>query len=78
MWPGILVNGRKLSPDAKFLPWPLPKLATLAKGDGVLRPIAEWGSECGRGFVSDSRFSSSDQVIPRTNRNTTRKWRGVK
>ena len=33
-----------------------------------------WGSSCGRGFVSDSRFGS-DQVIKRTNRSTSRKWR---
>lgn len=40
-------------------------------------PIAEWGWECARGFVSDSRFSSTDRVIKRTNRDTTRKWRKV-
>lgn len=38
-------------------------------------PISEWGWSCARGFVSDSRFSPTDQVIPRTNRETTRKWR---
>jgi hypothetical protein len=31
----------------------------------------------GRGFVSDARFAShaTEQVIPRTNRDTTRAWR---
>jgi hypothetical protein len=34
--------------------------------------------ESGRGFVSNSRFGSG-QVIPRTNREVSRKWRaGVK
>lgn len=38
-------------------------------------PIAEWGNECGRGFVSDARFSGGkDRVIKRTNRVKTRKW----
>ena len=37
-------------------------------------PLHEWGSECGRGFVSDARFSrGSDQVIARTNRTATKK-----
>ncbi len=39
-----------------------------------IRPISAWGSECARGFVSNARFSSTDTVIPRTNRATTRKW----
>jgi hypothetical protein len=38
-------------------------------------PMSEWGSACQRGFVSDSRFSPSDTVIKRTNRETSRKWR---
>jgi hypothetical protein len=40
-------------------------------------PISEWGPSCGRGFVSNARFarSASEQVIQRTNRETTRKWR---
>lgn len=37
-------------------------------------PISEWGYSCGRGFVSDARFGGG-QVIKRTNRDTTRKWR---
>lgn len=37
-------------------------------------PISEWGYGCKRGFVSDARFGSG-QVIQRTNRETTRKWR---
>jgi hypothetical protein len=39
-------------------------------------PIEEWGSACGRGFISDSRFGGG-QVIKRTNRSTSRKWRKV-
>lgn len=38
-------------------------------------PIREWGAACGRGFVSAARFGANSQVIPRTNRNTSRKWR---
>lgn len=41
-------------------------------------PIGEWGYECARGFVSDARFQRGDeQIIKRTNRNTTRKWRAL-
>jgi hypothetical protein len=36
-------------------------------------PVSEWGAACGKGFISDPRFGN-DQVIPRTNRTTTRKW----
>lgn len=37
-------------------------------------PIEEWGRS--RGFVSNSRFARpGDTVIPRTNRNVTRRWR---
>jgi hypothetical protein len=40
-------------------------------------PISEWGSECGRGFVSDARFArGGERVIKRTSRAVTRKWRG--
>lgn len=41
--------------------------------------IEDWGPECARGFVSNARFASNatEQVIPRTNRATTRKWRNV-
>jgi len=37
-------------------------------------PIAEWGASCGRGFVSSQRFarSPSEQVIERTNRETSK------
>lgn len=39
-------------------------------------PMSEWGTECGRGFVSDMRFSGGkDRVIKRTNRSMTRKFR---
>lgn len=41
-------------------------------------PISEWGPACARGFVGDSRFATkSDQVIKRTNRVATKKWRKV-
>lgn len=38
-------------------------------------PICEWGAECRRGFVSNSRFASSatEKVIPRTNRSAQKK-----
>lgn len=39
-------------------------------------PTCEWGYECQRGFVSSARFGSG-QVIERTNRETTRRWRNV-
>jgi hypothetical protein len=39
-------------------------------------PVIEWGSECGRGFVSDERFQrGNEKVIKRTNRAKTRAWR---
>jgi len=34
-----------------------------------IRPISEWGWECGRGFVSEERFArAGDKVIKRTPR----------
>ena len=43
-----------------------------------IRPIAEWGPECARGFVSNARFSrGKDRVIKRTDRSVTRRWRKV-
>jgi hypothetical protein len=39
-------------------------------------PMSEWGNRCSYGFISNSRFGSG-QVIPRTNRETTRKWRSL-
>jgi hypothetical protein len=43
-------------------------------------PIKEWGYSCAMGFVSDSRFAggTGTQVIKRTNRDVTRKWRELK
>jgi len=41
------------------------------------RPPCAWGAGAGRGFVSNARFDPTAQVIPRTNRNVTRKWRKV-
>jgi len=68
--------------DGVWVPWPLNRTPehkphTIDPETGIW-PMSEWGSECGRGFVSDSRFSATDKVIPRTNRNETRKWRAVK
>ena len=41
----------------------------------TIKPMSEWGAECGRGFCSDARFSGGkDRVIKRTNRAVTRKW----
>jgi hypothetical protein len=41
-----------------------------------IRPIAEWGYECARGFVSADRFARpGEQVIKRANRTTQRKQR---
>jgi len=51
-----------------------PQQHTIDPKTGIW-PISEWGYECARGFVRDARFSATDQVIPGTNRDTTRKWR---
>jgi hypothetical protein len=41
-------------------------------------PICEWGGACQRGFVSHERFArGSEQVIKRTNRNNSRRWRQI-
>lgn len=40
---------------------------------GIL-PIHEWAGACGIGFISNARFGSG-QVIKRTNRETSRRWR---
>lgn len=71
---GIVVNGKLLSPDARFAPWPLPKLSPLTTGE-----ITTTGTKAAlsQGFISNSRFGS-DRVISRTNRASTRKWRNVK
>ena len=42
--------------------------------DTGIRPIAEWGNHCARGFVSNPRFGAG-LVIERTNRDVSRKWR---
>jgi hypothetical protein len=36
-----------------------------------IRPLHEWGNECGRGFVREQRFGSG-QVIAGANRDKTR------
>jgi hypothetical protein len=64
-----------------WIPWNLPAdpatvTHTIDPETGIW-PIAEWGASCYRGFVSDSRFSSTAQVIPRTNRDVSRKWRAL-
>ena len=52
-----------------------PKPKTIDPKTGVW-PISEWGTECGRGFVSNARFAQAgDRVIPRTNRELTKKFR---
>lgn len=68
--------------ELRFSPWPLlsfklPPLPPDYKPEhgnwlNYVRP----GNCLGRGFVSDSRFGSGD-VIKRTNRNVSRKWRKV-
>jgi hypothetical protein len=57
-------------------PEPVKKQHTIDPKTGIW-PVAEWGSLCGRGFVSDARFarSATEEVIKRTNRSVTRKWR---
>jgi hypothetical protein len=40
-------------------------------------PMSEWGTACRRGFVSNERFCTG-QVVPRTNRASTRKWRKLR
>jgi hypothetical protein len=42
-----------------------------------IQPISEWGPACRRGFVSNERFGAG-QVVPRTNRASTRKWRKLR
>jgi hypothetical protein len=73
------VRARMLGPAWRFVPWPAAPEAkphTIDPATGI-RPTAEWGASCGRGFVSAARFSKRDPVIPRTNRATTRKWRAL-
>ena len=36
-------------------------------------PISEWGWSCGRGFVSNERFSTKDAVLKRGNKSEYRK-----
>jgi hypothetical protein len=64
--------------NCQFVPWPLAetKPYTVDPETGI-RPIAEWGACCGRGFVSNARFGPNQLVIPRTNRAITRKWRAL-
>jgi hypothetical protein len=56
-----------LSPDGpmvRFVPWPLPKLG----GHCMTASM--------KGFVGNERFARpGDEVIKRTNRQTTKKWR---
>ena len=51
----------------------------MTRGDSIdpetgIAPISEWGNHCARGFVSDARFGPGN-VIERTNRDVSRKWR---
>jgi hypothetical protein len=61
----------------RFVPWPLPaeEKAHTIDPETHIWPIGKWGGACGRGFVSSARFGPNQPVIPRTNRNVTRKWR---
>lgn len=59
----------------KWVPFGLPNPVehTIDPATGIW-PIAEWGTECGRGFVSDERFArGGDKVIQRTNRSQQRR-----
>lgn len=49
------------------------RLGKHIKPETGIWPTCEWGYECQRGFVSDSRFGGGT-VIKRTNRQTTRRW----
>ncbi len=67
-----------LNPDGpmvRFVPWPLPQLTQVREG---VIPISELGYSHSPGFVSDERFARpGDQVVKRTNRSVTKKWRKV-
>jgi len=41
-----------------------------------IKPIADWGKECARGWIRDSRFGTG-QVIKGTNRKASRKNRAA-
>jgi hypothetical protein len=73
------VRDQLLGPAWRFVPWPAPpaeKTHSIDPRTGI-RPIDQWGTSCGRGFVSNPRFGPNQPVIPRTNRATTRKWRAL-
>jgi hypothetical protein len=61
----------------RFIPWPLAaeEKAHTINPETHIWPIGEWGGTCGIGFVSNAQFGPNQPVIPRTNRETTRKWR---
>lgn len=58
----------------RFVPWPLAKSSVAHVYNGgelhLTRPCTT------PGFVSDARFGGGE-VVKRTNRATTRKWRGL-
>jgi hypothetical protein len=64
-----------------WIPWNLPAEPAPVKHsidpETGIWPIREWGNSCYRGFVSESRFDPKATVIPRTNRETSRKWRAL-
>jgi hypothetical protein len=67
------VREQMLGRGWRFVPWPTPaeKPPAIDPADGI-RPVAEWGGACGRGFVSNARFGPNQPVIPRTHRKSTR------
>lgn len=56
----------------------VPEQIRAVRTEAIRKPNdpSSWGNAAGRGFVSDSRFGSG-QVIKRTNRDVSRKWRRV-
>jgi hypothetical protein len=60
-------------PDCPGEPRLLDAVPTVDSKTGI-KPISAWGYGCARGFVSDARFGSG-QVIKRTNRDVSRRWR---
>ena len=70
----------RLMGKGRFVPWPAApseRSHTRDPRTGIW-PAPEWGSSCGRGFVSDSRFGPGQTVIKRTNRQAARNRRKKK
>lgn len=61
-----------------WVEWPAaePVKSKTVEAETHIAHVSEWGSACARGFVSDSRFpSGGGEVIKRTSRDTSRRWR---